>query len=375
MNTPVPASAESFLRLSGLVKAYDGQRVVDGIDLEIRRGEIFCLLGESGSGKTTLLRSLAGFVSLDEGRIELDGEDITDWPPHRRPLNMMFQSYALFPHLSVAANIRFGLKREGLAKAEIGARLEEVLPLLRLEHLATRKPHQLSGGQQQRVALARCLVKRPAVLLLDEPLAALDRQLRESTQLELLRLQAQLQITFVLVTHDQDEAMTMAHRIGVMRHGRLEQVAAPQEIYEAPQNRFVAQFIGTANLIDGHAQGRAENGFLKVRSAEVADHLQVAAPGEIAEGTPVTIVVRPERLRLLTAQDLIDEAFVNNAFEVRVEQRRFRGDQYAYTVRLGERLLHVTLPRSASPDDAPLPEVGERVRVAFAPQSAWVLTQ
>ncbi|MEO0971537.1 MAG: ABC transporter ATP-binding protein [Pseudomonadota bacterium] len=278
------------MRLQGIVKRYGAQAAVDDVSLDVGEGEIFCLLGESGSGKSTLLRTLAGFVMPDAGRVLLAGEDITEVPSYRRPVNMMFQSYALFPHLSVAGNVRFGLKREGLKKDEIAARLEEVLPLLRLEQLTDRKPHQLSGGQQQRVALARCLVKRPRVLLLDEPLAALDKQLRESTQFELLRLQAQLGITFVIVTHDQDEAMTLAHRIGVMREGRIEQVGSPQAVYEAPASRFVAQFIGTVNLFEGKVVGESGEHLL-VHADDLQDDLLVAPRAGIGEGASVSVAV------------------------------------------------------------------------------------
>ena len=365
--------AGPVLRLQGLRKAYGDQQAIDGVDLQIGAGEVFCLLGESGSGKSTLLRALAGFVGLDEGRIELDGEDITDWPAHRRPMNMMFQSYALFPHLTVAGNIRFGLQREGLAKAQISERLEQVLALLRLEHLARRKPAQLSGGQQQRVALARCLVKRPRVLLLDEPLAALDRQLRERTQFELLRLQEQLGLTFVIVTHDQEEAMTMAHRMGVMRDGRIMQIGSPRDIYDAPVSRFVAEFIGTVNLFEGTVTGQTEAGFLTVHAQGMRDDLQVSGAAETAPGATVTVAVRPERMRFLTAQDLVDESFVSNAFEARVVQRLFRGEKSAYVVAQGERRLQVSVAHGGLGSDADLPQVGDNVRVAFAPEGARVL--
>ncbi len=239
------------MRFDAVSKHFAGVTAVDGVSLDIYQGEFFALLGPSGCGKTTLLRMLAGFETPDAGRVLLDGEDLTGVPPHRRPVNMMFQSYALFPHLTVAGNVAFGLKQDGLPKQEIAARIAEMLALLRLEGLETRKPHQLSGGQRQRVALARALVKRPRVLLLDEPLAALDKKLRGETQFELMRLRERLDLTFVIVTHDQEEAMTVADRIGVMNHGRLIQVATPSEIYEQPNSRWVADFIGDVNLIEG----------------------------------------------------------------------------------------------------------------------------
>ena len=236
-----------LVRFEGVTKRFGGFTAVDRLSLEIFEGEFFALLGPSGCGKTTLLRMLAGFEAPDEGRILLDGEDISGVPPYRRPVNMMFQSYALFPHLNVEHNISFGLRQEKLPKAEIAARVSEALKLTRLEGLQHRKPHQLSGGQRQRVALARALVKRPRVLLLDEPLAALDRRLREDTRFELMDLQSELGLTFVIVTHDQEEAMSLADRIGVMNHGKLVQVATPPEIYEQPNSRWVAQFVGDVN--------------------------------------------------------------------------------------------------------------------------------
>ena len=244
-------SARPLVRFEGVAKHFAGVTAVDAVSLDIYQGEFFALLGPSGCGKTTLLRMLAGFETPDAGRVLLDGEDITGVPPHRRPVNMMFQSYALFPHLTVVGNIAFGLKQDGLPKAEMDARIAEMLALTRLEGLETRKPHQLSGGQRQRVALARALVKHPRVLLLDEPLAALDKKLRGETQFELMRLKQRLGLTFVIVTHDQEEAMTVANRIGVMNKGRLIQVATPSEIYEQPNSRWVADFIGDVNLLEG----------------------------------------------------------------------------------------------------------------------------
>jgi putrescine transport system ATP-binding protein len=244
----VSGQARPLLRFEGVTKRFDGAAAVDDLTLEIAQGSFFALLGPSGCGKTTLMRLLAGFETPDAGRILLRGEDITDLPPHRRPVHMMFQSYALFPHLSVARNIAFGLRQQRMPKARINERVAEMLALVRLEGLGDRKPDQLSGGQRQRVALARAIAPKPAILLLDEPMAALDRKLREETQLELMALQRQLGMTFMIVTHDQDEAMVVADRMAVMRAGRVVQVGPPREIYDRPANRYVAGFIGETNL-------------------------------------------------------------------------------------------------------------------------------
>src|SRR5262250_1654774 len=243
--------ARPLVRFDGVSKRFDTAIAVERVSLDIFSGEFFALLGPSGCGKTTLLRLLAGLEMPDEGRILLDGADLATVPPYRRPINMMFQSYALFPHLTVEGNVAFGLKQEGLAKSEITTRVEEMLALVRLEGLGKRKPHQLSGGQRQRVALARSLVKRPRVLLLDEPLAALDKKLRGETQFELMNLQEQLGVTFIVVTHDQEEAMTLSTRIGVMDAGRIVQIGTPKDIYEYPNCKFVAEFIGNVNMFQG----------------------------------------------------------------------------------------------------------------------------
>lgn len=254
-----------IVRIEGLTRRFGPIVAVDRVDLEIARGELFALLGGSGCGKTTLLRMLAGFETPDEGRLFIDGQDMTDVPPYRRPVNMMFQSYALFPHMDVAANVGYGLRRDGVKAPEIAGRVAEILKLVHLQDHAKRKPSQLSGGQRQRVALARALVKRPKLLLLDEPLAALDRKLRESTRFEMVRLQEQLGLTFVMVTHDQEEAMSMATRLAVMNAGRIVQIGTPHEVYEHPASRFVADFIGIANII-----GLDRGGWLALRPEKIA---------------------------------------------------------------------------------------------------------
>src|SRR6476659_9958689 len=281
------AAGEPLLRIEGVAKTFGTFRAVDGVSLDIKAGEFFALLGPSGCGKTTLLRMLAGFEAPDQGRILLGGKDIVQALPHERPINMMFQNYALFPHLSVRDNIAFGLKRAGMARADIATRAAEMVALVKLEGLEKRKPDQLSGGQKQRVALARSLARRPQVLLLDEPLAALDKKLRESTQHELMELQRRLGTTFIIVTHDQEEAMTMANRIGVMDAGRLEQVATPRELYEAPLSRWVAEFVGDVNLFDGEVSSREHNRLMI--STRDAGTLSVVQPREPITKTAVSV--------------------------------------------------------------------------------------
>jgi putrescine transport system ATP-binding protein len=286
---------EAFLRISNIVKEFDGHRAVDDVSLDIAKGEVFALLGSSGCGKTTLLRMLAGFETPTSGTITLDGRDLADLPPYARPMNMMFQSYALFPHLTVFDNIAFGLRRERLAKGEVQARVEAMLKLVQLGPYAKRKPHQLSGGQQQRVALARSLAKKPQLLLLDEPLGALDKKLREETQIELANIVHEVGVTCVLVTHDQEEAMTMASRIAVMSEGRFLQVGAPAEIYETPATRFVADFIGNVNLMDGTLI-EDEPDHVVIDCGDMRHRVGHGITG--TRGMPVTVALRPEKIRI-----------------------------------------------------------------------------
>src|SRR6202521_5159162 len=285
-----------LLRIDAVVKKFGGFPAVDRLSLDIRAGEFFALLGPSGCGKTTLLRMLAGLETPDEGRILLNGRDIAQVLPHQRPVNMMFQNYALFPHLNVRDNIAFGLKRAGMARRDIDTRVAELVALVKLEGLAKRKPDQLSGGQRQRVALARSLARQPRVLLLDEPLAALDKKLRESTQLELMELQRRLGMTFIIVTHDQKEAMTVADRIGVMDSGRLEQVATPRELYEAPASRWIAEFVGDVNIFEGQVASR-EADRLAI-STKDAGTIMVAEPRQPISKTNVCVAIRPEKVKL-----------------------------------------------------------------------------
>jgi putrescine transport system ATP-binding protein len=283
--------------IEGVSKTYGAARAVDNVSLQIYRGEMFALVGASGCGKTTLLRMLAGFVEPSAGRIVIDGVDMGGVPPHERPVNMMFQSYALFPHMTVESNVGYGLRRLPLDAATKRQRVQEALDMVQLGALAQRKPHQLSGGQRQRVALARALIRRPKVLLLDEPLSALDKKLREQTQFELMDLQYKVGITFVVVTHDQDEAMALATRIAVMDHGHVMQVGTPGEIYEFPRSRFVADFVGTTNLFEGTVSS-CEPGLIRVHCAETGCELLVDDGGSFAVGQRVWVALRPEKVRL-----------------------------------------------------------------------------
>jgi len=292
-----PVSGEPYVRIDRLTKRFGEFVAVQQVSLDIRRGEIFCLLGGSGCGKTTLLRMLAGFEAPSEGAIYIDGVDVTLVPPYERPVNMMFQSFALFPHMTVEQNVAFGLRQDGLRGADIARRVAEILALVKLEGYDKRKPHQLSGGQKQRVALARALVKRPKLLLLDEPLGALDKKLREHTQFELVNLQQQLGVTFVIVTHDQEEAMTLAARIGVMRAGQILQVGTPTDIYEFPNSRYVADFIGSVNLAEGRliedAPDHVRIDVPQLGGTVYVDH-GVSAPPD----AQVSVAIRPEKIHL-----------------------------------------------------------------------------
>ncbi len=287
--------AKPYIRIINVTKTFGDFVAVDNISLDIYQREFFSLLGPSGCGKTTLLRMLAGFETPTAGKIELDGVDMSSVPPYERPVNMMFQSYALFPHMNVEENIAFGLRQDGVPKAERNARVEEMLGLVQLTQFAKRKPHQLSGGQRQRVALARSLVKKPKMLLLDEPLGALDKKLREQTQFELMNIQEQVGITFVIVTHDQEEAMTVSSRIAVMNHGRIAQVATPTEIYEYPNSRYVAEFIGDVNVFEGRLAD-AKPDHVIIHSAEAEADIYVDRGTSAAPGATVWVAVRPEKL-------------------------------------------------------------------------------
>jgi putrescine transport system ATP-binding protein len=362
--------ARPLLRFDGVSKHFSGIAAVDRVSLDIFPGEFFALLGPSGCGKTTLLRLLAGFETPDEGRILLDGDDIAPVPPYRRPVNMMFQSYALFPHLSVEGNVAFGLKQEGLPRDEIATRVAEMLALVKLDGLGKRKPHQLSGGQRQRVALARSLAKRPRVLLLDEPLAALDKKLRGETQFELMQLQEKLGLTFIIVTHDQQEAMTVADRIGVMDHGRLIQVATPPEIYEQPNSRWVADFIGDVNLIEGRVAEYGAGGTV-IASAAVGQ-MRAAGSTEIKPGDTVWVALRPEKVRI--AQEPPATA-ADNCVSGQVSNIGYLGDVSIYQVRLDNGfVIKVALANMTRLMERPL-GWDDRVWLTWASDAAVVLTR
>jgi putrescine transport system ATP-binding protein len=301
-------SAVAQVRIEAVSKVYGPTTAVDAVSLDIYKGEMFALVGASGCGKTTLLRMLAGFAEPSSGRISIDGVDMGSVPPHERPVNMMFQSYALFPHMTVEKNVGYGLRRLPLAETARRQRVQEALDMVQLGHLGKRKPHQLSGGQRQRVALARALIRRPKVLLLDEPLSALDKKLREQTQFELMDLQDKVGITFIVVTHDQDEAMALATRIAVMDRGRVAQVGTPAEIYEFPRSRFVADFVGTTNLFEGTVSS-CEPGMVTVLCAETNSTLLVDDHGSFTVGQQVWVALRPEKVRL--AKQPLNAAHVN----------------------------------------------------------------
>jgi putrescine transport system ATP-binding protein len=292
-----PLIPETYLAIERVCVAYGGVRVLSDVTLDVARGELVALLGSSGCGKSTLLRMLAGLESVTEGQILIDGEDLAKMPPYNRPVNMMFQSYALFPHMSVESNVAFGLKQEGVKGGELKDRVNNALELVQMAKFAKRKPHQLSGGQQQRVALARSLVKRPKLLLLDEPMSALDKQIRQRTQIELVNILDQVGVTCIMVTHDQEEAMTMANRLAVMSEGQIVQLGTPHEVYEYPNTRFSAQFIGSTNLFDGNVvEDEPDHVFVESQDLPVRLYVSHGITGPL--GMPVTISVRPERIAL-----------------------------------------------------------------------------
>jgi len=360
--------AGPFISIRGITKRFGTFAAVDDVNLDIFRGELFCLLGGSGCGKSTLLRMLAGFETPTAGQILIDGQDMAGVPPDKRPTNMMFQSYALFPHMTVEKNVAYGLLREGRSKREAYQRVAEMLKLVKLEPFATRKPHQLSGGQRQRVALARSLIKQPKLLLLDEPLGALDKKLREETQFELIRIQETLGVTFIVVTHDQDEAMTLSTRIGVMNEGRIRQIGEPREIYEEPNSTFVADFIGSVNLIEGRVDTAAPD-LMRTRTEELGPVVTTPRPG-LSRNQRVWIALRPERIGLSRTRP-------ENAANVMpgvVEEVGYMGHMSNFRVRLASgRLIRVTQSNQLRDED-PI-SWDEPVFASWSPAAARVLTE
>lgn len=360
-------AATPLVRFEGVTKRFGDETAVNDVSLDIYEREFFALLGPSGCGKTTLMRLLAGFETPDTGRITLGGEDLTGRAPHERPVNMMFQSYALFPHLSVEQNIAFGLK--GLPKAQIADRVVEMLALVRLEGLARRRPDQLSGGQRQRVALARAIAPRPKMLLLDEPLAALDKKLREETQFELMSLQQRLGMTFLIVTHDQEEAMVTADRIAVMRAGEIVQIGRPAEVYEAPNCRYVADFIGDVNLFEAQVVAR-DGATLRLSGTDSPQGFEALDDDPVAVGAPVWLAVRPEKI--LLSQDAPPPG--PNLISGKVADIGYLGDWTTYRVEVeGGRTVRAARANASRLVDRPV-DWDDQVWLTFTPDAAVVLT-
>ena len=363
-----------FIRFENVTKRFGDFVAVNNLTLDIYEREFFSLLGPSGCGKTTLMRMLAGFEEPTEGRILLQGKDISGVPPYKRPTNMMFQSYALFPHMSVEKNVAFGLEQDGLPKADIAARVEEMLRLVKLTEFARRKPSQLSGGQRQRVALARSLAKRPKVLLLDEPLGALDKKLREETQFELMDIQTNLGLTFLIVTHDQEEAMTVSDRIAVMDKGNVVQVATPAEIYEAPNSRYVADFIGDINIFDANVVANASDIGKPGLVTLDCEGLKVAVEQECAAatGSQVAFAIRPEKVRISLDQPA--DSSINSAYG-EVWDIGYLGDFSVFIVKLADgRVIRAAQANVSRLVDRPI-TFGDMVWLNWKPDSGLVLTR
>ncbi len=360
---------EAYVRLESVRKEFDGFVAVDDVSLDIRKGEIFALLGASGCGKSTLLRVLAGFERPTRGRVLVDGQDLTSMPPYERPVNMMFQSYALFPHMSVEQNIAFGLLQDKHSKTEVARRVAEMLAMVQMTQFAKRKPHQLSGGQQQRVALARSLAKSPKVLLLDEPMGALDKKLRSQMQLELTNIIEKLGVTCVMVTHDQEEAMTMAHRIAIMDAGGFQQIGTPDEIYEQPANRFTAQFIGSVNLLEGKID-EDEKDYITIRAPALPVPIYVGHGVTGFTGMDVALALRPEKV--IVTKDEPDHRY--NKVQGTIEDIAYFGSHSVYHVRLAGGMRVMANVANAQRWAADRFTWEDRVWLSWDEQSGVVLT-
>lgn len=359
-----------FIRISNITKKFGEFVAVDNISLDIYREELFCLLGGSGCGKTTLLRMLAGFETPSSGTIEIDGQDMATVPANMRPTNMMFQSYALFPHMSVEKNIGYGLRRDGVSRVETVERVADMIELVQLDGFETRKPDQLSGGQQQRVALARSLIKRPKLLLLDEPLGALDKKLREETQFELINLQEKLGVTFIVVTHDQEEAMTLSTRIGVMENGALAQVGEPREIYEFPQSRFVADFIGSVNVFEGRVIDDSES-HVRIRCKETGCEILVSHGISCTENQKLWVAVRPEKMTISRERPDMGHNLVKGV----VDEIAYLGNQSVYRIKTDSGLtLRVTRSNLSRHDEDAI-SWDDVVYLSWSASAGVVLTQ
>ncbi len=357
-----------FIRIKGVSKHFGDFAAVDNVDLDIEQGELFSILGGSGCGKTTLLRMLAGFEIPSSGMIEIDGVDVTNQAPYDRPVNMMFQSYAVFPHMNVARNVAYGLRKEGIRRADIDKRVDEMLELVQLTELKDRKPDQLSGGQQQRVALARALIKRPKVLLLDEPLAALDKKLRERTQFELMNIQDELGITFVVVTHDQEEAMTLSGRMAVMDKGQFQQIGTPKEIYEFPTNRFVADFIGTINTFEGIVTEVGDEE-IKVYSDEAGDVLTALGRQLVEVGQTIEVAVRPEKIFVSKEKPDNDDVCIEGV----VDDLGYLGNRSLYRIKLASGKIVQVSSQNRRRSVTRFLEWEDKVWLSWRPRSAVVL--
>jgi putrescine transport system ATP-binding protein len=357
-----------FIRIKRISKHFGNFTAVDNVDLDIEKGELFSILGGSGCGKTTLLRMLAGFEIPSSGMIEIDGVDVTNQAPYDRPVNMMFQSYAVFPHMNVARNVAYGLRKEGIHRGEIDKRVDEMLELVQLSELKNRKPDQLSGGQQQRVALARALIKRPKVLLLDEPLAALDKKLRERTQFELMNIQDELGITFVVVTHDQEEAMTLSGRMAVMDKGQFQQIGTPKEIYEFPTNRFVADFIGTINTFEGVVTVVGDEE-IKVYSDEAGDVLTALGRQLVEVGQTIEVAIRPEKIFISKDKPDNDDVCIEGV----VDDLGYLGNRSLYRIKLASGKIVQVSSQNRRRSITRFLEWDDKVWLSWRPLSAVVL--